>query len=277
MTPQAALVELLERVSASQGAAVRINDDELSQWPCAAVAVMKTQQLLTRARPATSAICPGCERDCVMPVHVIPPEGKRSARAFVSCDKRDDVDRVSVDLRRLEQWQTTCELIAAVLAKLLGFSQPSVQVADGRQWHIGTFKGKKHHSPVNLLARDSLILALAGHIVPLVDVLTIEKNSIVLDKATLIRLVDNPSGKSETETSEVRRERIRARVREEKAKGTKPFLRVVAEEEGISPSRIKQLVKDDIPSKNDTLRNSPWADLAVNTKQTSSKKNKHKY
>lgn len=277
MTPQAALIELLGRVSASQGTAVLINDDELSQWPGEAVAAMKTQRLLTKARPALSAVCPGCERDCVMPVHVIPAEGNRPARAFISCDKPEDVGRVTVDFCRLEQWQITGELIAAVLTKLLGLSRPSTQAADGRQWRIGTLKGKKHNSPVTLLVGDSLTLSLAGHAVPLVVVLTIEKKALALDKATLIRLVDNPAENNEAETKEARRERIKARIREEKAKGTKAFLRVVADEEGISLTRIKQLVKDDAPPENDSTKNSPWADLLTKAKQTSSKKSSTKY
>ena len=51
MTPQAALIELLGRVGASQGAAVLVNDVELGQWPTEAVAAMKTQHLLAKARP----------------------------------------------------------------------------------------------------------------------------------------------------------------------------------------------------------------------------------
>lgn len=38
-----------------------------------------------------------------MPVHVFPAEGGRLARALITCDKRDDVGRVVVDFRRLEQ------------------------------------------------------------------------------------------------------------------------------------------------------------------------------
>lgn len=55
MTPQAALIELLERVGSSHGAAVLVDNDELGQWPSAAVAAMKSQKLLVKARPATSA------------------------------------------------------------------------------------------------------------------------------------------------------------------------------------------------------------------------------
>ena len=56
MTPQAALVELLGRVGARNGAAVTVSTEELSQWPVAAVAAMKTQNLLLKARPAKSVV-----------------------------------------------------------------------------------------------------------------------------------------------------------------------------------------------------------------------------
>jgi hypothetical protein len=87
-------------------------------------------------------------------------------------------------------------LIAAVLTKLLGFSQPPTQAPDSKQWGIGTLRGKEHRSPVTLLVGDGLTLSLAGHIVPLATVLTIEEKSLTLDKAELIRLVDNPAGDS---------------------------------------------------------------------------------
>jgi hypothetical protein len=59
MTPQAALIELLARVGARNGAAVFISAEELSEWPAAAVAAMKSKKLLAKARPAVSVVCPG--------------------------------------------------------------------------------------------------------------------------------------------------------------------------------------------------------------------------
>lgn len=258
MTPQGALIELLGRVGATQGAAVLVNDDELSLWPGVAVAAMKSQRLLAKARPASSAICPGCERDCVMPVHT--PLDTHPPASFIVCDKRGDINRVAVPIGKLEQWQITGGLIADALARLLGLSQSATQAADGGQWHIGVLKGKKHNSPVALLAGDDLTLSFAGHAVPLVDVLGIEKNTLALDKTALIRLVDNPEGNGED--PEARRERLKNRVGEEKAKGTKAFLQVVAEEEGLSVSRLKQLV----PKK--TEPTTIWTGLYPSSKKT---------
>lgn len=251
--------------------------DEVNGWPTGALDMLVTSGLLQLAQPMATIECDGCEENCIMPVVVYPAQEDKPGRAFIVCDKRDDIGRVHVDFRRMEQWQSTGELVAAALAKLLDLSPSSNHAADSGQWRIGTLKGNKHNNPVTLLAGGSLTLALAGHSVQLVDVLTIEKKNFALNKAALIRLVDNPAGNAEAETPEARRERIKARIREEKAKGTKAFLRAVADEEGLSPSRIKQLVKDDTPSKNDDSKKSLWADLAINTKQTSSKKSSTKY
>ncbi len=252
--------------------------DDVKDWPAGALNMLVTSGLLQQAQPMTTIECDGCEENCInKPVVVYPAQEGKPGRAFIVCDVREDMGRVRVDFRRMEQWQTTGGLIAAVLARLLGLPRTTSQAVDGKQWNIGTLKGKKHNSQVTLLAGDSLTLALAGHVVPLVEVLTIEKNALVLDKSALISLVDKPAGNAEAEPKEARRERIKARVREEKAKGTKAFLQVVAEEEGISKSRIKQLVKDDDPLEGRVFINPLWAGLAIKTKQTSSKKPSTKY
>ena len=100
MTPKAALIELLGRVGAGRGTVALISDHELSRWPSAAVLAMKAKRLIAKARPAGSAVCPGCERECVMPVYSL-PNAKRNPPAFIVCDKRSDINRVSVPTERL--------------------------------------------------------------------------------------------------------------------------------------------------------------------------------
>ena len=211
-----------------------------------------------------------------MPVTVYPAQEGKPGKAFITCDKRDDIGRVKVDFQRMGQWQATDGMMAATLARLLGLSQPS-NAADGGQWRIGTLKGRKHNSPVTLLAGDSLTLSLAGHTVPLADVLTIEKNSLALDKAALIRLVDSPADKSETETPEARKARLIARVNGIRAKGTRAFLQVVAKEEGFDVSRLKQIIYDYPKAKSAATPANPWSDLQTQKKRTSSNKPKTKY
>lgn len=190
MIPEAVLRELLERMAAGQEASASITEDELSRWPNAAVAEMKTQRLLAKARPASSAVCPGCERECTMPVHVL-PDAMRVPAAFIVCDKRSDINRVDVPIGRLEQWHTTGELLADVLARLLEVSRTASTAANDREWVVGTLKGRKHKSLVTLRASDGLQLSLAGHAVPLADVLTFDGNTLAVDKGALLRLIDD--------------------------------------------------------------------------------------
>jgi hypothetical protein len=242
MTPQDALCELLARLGASKGAAVLISEEELSRWPAAAVKAMKSEKLLLKARHATSVVCPGCEQACTMPVHTRPAE-TRIAAPFIVCDKRSDINRVAVPISRLEQWRASGLAMADMLAALLGLRRPdSSDTSTGRR-EVGIFKGAKGSSHLVLLADGRLTLTLAGHSIALADILTHEGNGFELDKRTLFRLLDRPVGSAgDAESAAQRRARIKKRVQTEKDKGNRAFLKTVAEMEGISVPRLKQLL-----------------------------------
>lgn len=244
MTPQAALIELLARVGASGSAAIFIAAQELEEWPATTVAAMKAQKMLMPARPAASVVCPGCERACVMPVHVIPAQAKAS-RAFVVCDKRSDINRVNVSIGSLEQWQASGATVAGWLARALELHGASGTDSAPGRWEVGMLRGAKHASHLVLLADGELRLVLAGHSIRLADALDVKGDRITIDRRMLNRCVDHPvAGAGDAESADQRRERLRARVREVKAKGTRAFLKVVAAEEGVSSSRLKQLVAE---------------------------------
>jgi hypothetical protein len=271
MTPRDVLADLLARIGANGGATVCFGPPETAEWPDAAIAAMKKQKLLVPARPAASVVCPGCERQCVMPVQVIPAQAS-AARAFVVCDKRDDINRVNVPIAHLKQWQASGETVADWIARALGLARPNRPDSNASRWEVGMLKGSKLASHLVLLAEDELKLALAGHSLRLVDALELKDDRIIIDRRMLNRCVDRPvAGAGDTESAEQRRERLRARVRAEKAKGTRAYLRVVAEEEGISHSRLKQLVAE--PRK----PASTWSALGRSPKGTVStaKKAKH--
>jgi hypothetical protein len=242
VTPQAALGELLARLAASRGAAVYFSDDDLAGWPDNLVADLKANRLLVRASPAVSAICPGCECECVMPVEVL-PDDKRGAAAFIVCDKRGDIGRVVVPIAVLERCKGTGELLADCLSRLLHFEARSQGADTVNRWSLGMLEGKKHKDRLALHAGDGgLTLAVAGHTVALHDVLTFHRQAIRLDRAALVRFVDQPTGKVavESEPPNARRDRLLERRRQLQAKGVRNFIQVIAAEERLSPSAIKQ-------------------------------------
>lgn len=245
MTREQTLIELLERVAALQGSAALFNADELALWSGEAVAAMKAQKLITKARPAPSAVCPGCEEECVMPVHTI-PNSSGSPALFIVCEKRSDTNQVEIAPDALVQWQATGSSIADLLASLLDLQRSGKGNSSAARWEIGVFRGAKHSSYLVLLAGDRLTLNLAGHSIALTEVLTLDGDTFKADKRRLTRLVDQPvAGAGDVESAVQRRGRIKKRVQALKAQGTKAFLKTVAEEEGISISRLKQLLKEE--------------------------------
>ena len=119
MIPIETLFELLKRVGACGGAPVHVADEELNKWPVAAVAAMKRQKLILKAPPASSTTCPGCELECVMPVHTTPAVAK-GGEPFIICDKRSDINRVAVSADRLTQWRCSAEMVCNFIATALG-------------------------------------------------------------------------------------------------------------------------------------------------------------
>jgi hypothetical protein len=189
MTPQAALIELLSRVGAAQGAAVLVNEEELSQWPVAAVAAMKSQKLITKARLAASAVCPGCERECVMPVHTPPTTTGRTA-SFIVCDKRSDINRVAVSTGRLVQWQCGADAVCGFVAAGLGVRRSEEAPASAGLWHIGMVAGSRRSQMLCLQAEDALDLVAGNGTVPLADLIVFDQSAYSLDGARVRQLVD---------------------------------------------------------------------------------------
>ena len=244
------LSELLARIGGRRGAPVRISDDELQRWPPVAVAALKSAGLLKPASPATSAVCSGCERGCFMPVEVLagdPTHPMKLPTAFVVCDKRSDINRVAVPINQLVQWRTGGQVLGDTLAQMLDLQRGAVATNAGQHWSIGVFQGRKHRAPLVLHA-DALLgpqLALAGHVVRVADVLTLNKGALTLDKAALVRLVDSPTGQeaAEAEKPDERQRRLAARIAVLKVQGFKDFLARAASEEGITKSRLQQILK----------------------------------
>jgi hypothetical protein len=189
MKPVDALVELFDRVGAKQGAAVLVNDKELRQWPSDAVKAMQSQRLVTKARPASSAICPGCEQQCVMPVHTQLATADRKS-SFIVCDKRGDINRVQVSTSRLIQWQCNAELVCKFIAARLGLRRSERQTANADLWEIGLASGNKRHQMLCLQADGELTLVVGGNKVPLAELITFCDGQYSLDDDIIRQMVD---------------------------------------------------------------------------------------
>lgn len=184
-----AILELLARVGASNGAGVLVSEEELSDWPEAAVHAMKSQKLLVKASPSASVVCPGCEQESVMPVYTL-THPTRSPASFVVCDKRDDINRVPVAARRLGQWRCGAEAVSAFVARSLGLRPESQHKTGDGLRELGLVKGKKRSQMVCLRANGVLELAAGNNAVPLAEVVRSGKEVYSVDGAVIRQLVD---------------------------------------------------------------------------------------
>jgi hypothetical protein len=188
MTPQAALIELLARVGA-QGGAVLVNAAELAQWPAAAVAALKKQKLLTRSSPATSAICPGCENECVMPVYNR-ARANGTVASFIVCDKRDDTQQVPIAADQLLQWRFDVPSVCQFVTTSLDLRQSAQQASSDSLVNIGMVRGDKRTQMLALRLQHELALSAGNSTIPLADLVSFEDCSFTVDAALVRQMVD---------------------------------------------------------------------------------------
>lgn len=242
MTPQGVLVELLNRIGAQNGDAILIGASELVQWPAEATKALKASRILTAASPARSAVCPGCERECTMPVEVVTASRGRATAAFIVCDKRSDVNRVALAADALAQWHSSGEAIANFLLQQLEIPGAVSPIVAGSGWRIGVYRSGKNAAQLSLTCGLVLNLEIAGHTIALEEVLIFGQDSIFVNSRRLRAAIDHPvAGGGSAESAAQRAERIEQRILELKAQGVRGFLQTVAKEEGVDVSRIKQI------------------------------------
>lgn len=196
------LLELLDRLGASEGAAVLVSEAELSRWHAEAVLLLKSQKLLVKSSPAVSVICPGCEQECAMPVHTL-----SAGASFVVCDKRDDINRVPISAERLRQWRCDVGALSAFIVGCLGLRPASQRRDSARLLELGLVKGKKRSQMVCLRAGEALELVAGENAVPLMALVSFGADGYSVDAEAIRQLVDAATtGDARYTSSNARRE-----------------------------------------------------------------------
>jgi hypothetical protein len=190
MTPQDVLIELINRLAASDDTTVLISDAALNEWSAVAVKAMKKQRLITRSKPASSAVCPGCARECVMPVHCV-TGASNMTEAFIVCDKRSDTNRVMIDSQRLTQWQCNAEAICRFIADSLQLRRSEQTSEQANRWHIGVATGNKRSQMLCLQIDDFCMLVAGSHALPLADFIDYHEGVFSLNDDRIRKLVDS--------------------------------------------------------------------------------------
>lgn len=204
MTPQGALIELLERLGAARDGKVYVDEAELKKWPSEAVAAMKQQKLLARTRPAKSVVCPGCERQCFMPVHHR-ARANGETSSFVVCDKRDDINQVPIAADFLKQWRCDAEGVCDFIATSLNIRRSQAQPANESIKVIGMVRGNEQRQTLCLRAGSQVSIVAGNKSQSLMELIDFDSRKFNVDAKLVRDLIDSATTRDSTYTPRVDR------------------------------------------------------------------------
>jgi transcription elongation factor Elf1 len=177
---------LLGQLAYAGGEVLKFSTDHRNELPSESVTVLESFDIVQKTNPTNNLVCDGCEQHCDMPVQIRTFTNKPT-RAFIVCDKRDDIGRVQVDIERLNQWQVSAHQIAMIVANLYGHSKPPVQ--KNGLWQIGLLEGKNTGMLLlDFYTEDGAQCVINERRVPLVEVMTFDGKNFKLDMERLKKM-----------------------------------------------------------------------------------------
>lgn len=111
--------------------------EDVKHWPREDLAALRSSGVLKQGDYATSIICPGCEQRCLAQVEFLDAGDGEPPRAYVVCEERDDIGRVTIPLEWLEQWRVDLGTLAEIVAEELGANGNVEERVLGRLWWLG--------------------------------------------------------------------------------------------------------------------------------------------
>jgi hypothetical protein len=188
MTLHEVLQELIERLGAAGDTLLAW--EQVREWPKGAIEIFQVAGWIAPREAATKVECSGCEESCFVSVHVRPAQNQQPASAYVACDRRAEMGRVKIALSRLRQWQITDAQIAHWLTGTFGLKGKPVRDPSSGVFTIGTLQGKKRLGALQFDTTSPVSLNVAGHSIPLCDVVNFEQDRLGVDRATILGMVD---------------------------------------------------------------------------------------
>jgi hypothetical protein len=189
MRPEAAFIDLLERIVAVHPAPARISAAELMRFPQTAVAALKKQNLLTPTKAASSIVCRACEKHCNRPVHAA-TTASGEVRSFIVCEQLSDVNRVPVKPPFLEQWQITFRHLANFVAADLSI-RPNFKTSASHILGLGLGKGKKRTQLLRLRCAEELLLEIGDKSIPLAELVAFDEDRFTLEQQFIQQAIDD--------------------------------------------------------------------------------------
>jgi hypothetical protein len=135
-----------------------------------------------------------------MPVHKPPSSEGRARSPFVVCDKRPDINRVTVPAEQIAQWRCDLAAVRAFVAASLGVAFTSRAIPPAGPVEIGVARGRHRTQMLALDGAPVLKLIAGGASQPLMGFVNFERDRYSLDAPLVQALVDSSSTSDERYT-----------------------------------------------------------------------------
>jgi hypothetical protein len=160
---------------------------DVEQWQAGVLPLLVDYKLIKPVSAAQSIECTGCENNCFM--DVISHQVNEQNRNYIVCDdseKQPQMGRITVKSEQLKQWQVSIKNLAALLARLLGFEDVSLDTNTLKKEFIplgmlNSSNGRKWAS----LQKQPLVLDLNQVQIPLTELLFVDNNKLTIDHARI--------------------------------------------------------------------------------------------
>ncbi len=203
MSDNRVLVELFEHLNQTSQPVI-LNWLDIQSWSDGALPCFVANGLLVETAQAESITCRCCEEHCFVEVFVRPAvEPKISPRAFAVCDDpnhRQEVGRINIPLEQLQQWKTSSQQIAKVVAGLLELDFKPAQQSEPTNIRLGMLSSKQGRRWVSLNTQP-LSIEINQRTAPLEELIYFEEDQLCIDRPRINEmLLAAPRSKEKTYT-----------------------------------------------------------------------------
>lgn len=202
---------------------VLISRSQTVAWPSLFFDALLDASLLRPAGSAQVIVCPGCDHACSMSVHFESHLATGNSRAFVVCDRRDDMGLVGLDDRDLHQWQISRRQLADFLAKELSLV-PSATPADAATITLGWATSKHGRRQVRLEFEPAPQLSMDDHRILLDQLVSWKGTALGVDHELFRLIADQRPHPTRRPKSTVRREARKLDTRDRHLRWQRAYL-----------------------------------------------------
>lgn len=255
MTLNDVLEDLIQRLGS--GGDPVLAWEQVREWPAGATGVFEKAGWLKPTVASSTVECPGCEENCFMPVHVLPARNEQPARAYVACDRRDDMGRVKIAMPQLQQWQVTEGQVARWVSGALGLRGKLKQDKASGAFLLGNLQGKKRVGAMEFQTVELVSLKTSGHSLPLSELVFFNNDRPSIDRAAILELVDLPPASESAERyqrSTARREARKVGTLERYAAWEKAYRELKRKRPGMSDVWYSQQIGKQLNANAETIR-----------------------